>query len=116
MQLKQVLCAILVASATRAAAAQSPATVDSLVARARDHAIQGDSAAGRALLDSALASKLDNVAAQAELTYWRTRLESNSADRERVLTTFVVDYSFSTRTGSALFDLGMIELSHGDRD
>jgi cell division septation protein DedD len=113
--LKALLVAIACGAAT--AGAQAPATaIDSLIARAQQRAVAGDSAAGRAMLDSALASKPDNPQARAEVTYWMTRLAPNAADRERELTLFVVEYPFSLRAGSALFELGTLELSHGDRD
>src|SRR3954466_9995971 len=100
-----------------AAAAQAPATaIDSVIARAGQRAAEGDSASARAIIDSVLASKPDNLLSRAELTYWTTRLAATAVDRERGLTTFVIDYPFSPRIGSALFDLGMLELSHGDRD
>jgi cell division septation protein DedD len=102
--------------AAASAKAQTPAAVDSVVARAREIAGQGDTVAGRAIIDSALASKLDNERAKAELTYWSARLASAATERERGLTLFIVDYPFSPRAGAALFDVGMLELSRGDRD
>jgi hypothetical protein len=116
MLMKRAAWILIATFAAASAHAQAPATVDSVVARARQTAAQGDTVAGRAILDSALASKLDNEVAKAELTYWNARLALASADRERELTLFIVDYPFSPRAGAALFDLGMLELSHGDRD
>src|SRR5438132_10104561 len=93
-----------------------PPGVDPTIARAQQRAGAGDTAGARSVLDSLLASKVDNPVLRAEAIYWLARLAASPADRERGLTALVVEYPFSPRIGPALFELGMLELSHSDRE
>lgn len=115
---RALITLIALAAGSRLAMGQaSPSSsVDPTIARAQQRAAAGDSAAARGVLDSLLASKLDNAASRAEVVYWLARLAASPADRERGLTTLVVDHPFSPRIGPALFELGMLELSHSDRE
>ena len=110
------LIVLAVASGAANGQASPSSSVDPVIARAQQRAAGGDSSAARMLLDSLLASKLDNAASRAEVVYWLARLAATPADRERGLTTFIVDFPFSPRAGPALFELGMLELSHSDRE
>lgn len=107
---------LAVGSGMASGQASPTSSVDPAIARAQQRAAAGDSAAARMLLDSLQASKLDNEASRAEVDYWLARLAASPADRELGLTTLVVDHPFSPRVGPALFELGMLELSHGDRE
>lgn len=112
-----IVLVALTAGAGSAIAQGSPtSSIDPIVARAQQRAAAGDSAAARMLLDSLAESKLDNPASRAEVLYWAARLAASAAGRERGLTALIVDYPFSPRVGPALFELGMAELSRGDRE
>lgn len=118
-QIKRAFATLLVLAVAAGAAngqASPSSSVDPVIARAQQRAASGDSLAARMLLDSLLASKLDNAVSRAEVAYWLARLAATPADRERGLTTFIVDFPFSPRAGPALFELGMLELSHSDRE
>ena len=108
---------IVLAAAARSATGQSStASVEPAIARARQRAASGDSAAGRVILDSLMAAKFENVVSRGEVTYWIARLAATTSQREHDLTAFIIDYPFSPRAGAAQFELGMLELAHGDRE
>lgn len=96
-------------------AQQTPAEPDSLVLRAVQLAVDGDTVAARKALDS-LASRGPNALVRGEATYQLARLASSGAERERILGVLVVDHPFSPRISDALFELGMMELARNDRD
>jgi cell division septation protein DedD len=116
-KMKRVLVATVMAlCASVTASAQAPApSVEAMVARAQQRAEQGDSVGARSVLDSLLAAHID-APARAEATYWLTQFAATPADRERGLTMFVIDYPFSPRASSALYELAVLELAHNDRD
>ena len=88
---------------------------DSVILRAQQRAASGDTAAARATIDSLLERTLDFVT-RSNASYWRARYSATPAERERALTQFVVEYPLSRHTGSAQFELAMLELAHSDRD
>jgi len=95
---------------------QGAARVEPTIVRARQRAAAGDSAAARVILDSLLAATIENAVSRAEVVYWSAQLAPSSVDRERRLAMLVIDYPFSPRVRPVLFELGMIELAHGDRE
>jgi hypothetical protein len=101
----------------RPAVAQSgSASADSAIARALTLASANDSAGGRRILDSLLKVRPAAPMLRAEATYWLSRFAPSVADRERMLSALIVDYSFSPRVPKALYELGMLELSHSERE
>jgi hypothetical protein len=94
---------------------QLPPAADSALARAMKFAEENDSTSARRVLDS-LATYGELPLVRAEATYQRSRLAANSADRERILGTLVIDHPFSPRLPAALMGLGMLELARNDRD
>ena len=103
--------------AGRVLAAQLPANAaDSAIARAQQLAVDNDSAGSRTILDSLIASKATSQAQRAEAAYWLSRYAASGADRERTLGGLIIDYPFSPRVPSALYEIGMLELTHNDRD
>jgi hypothetical protein len=105
-------CAI---SGVAAAQSTSPA-VDSVIGRAQQYAAENDSSASRRVLDSLIASAQATPLERAEATYWLARFAASAADRERTLGLLIVDFPFSPRISAALYELGMLELAHSDRD
>lgn len=99
---------------TRALSAQS--ALESAIARAHQHAAANDTAASRSILDSLLASRLESSMQRAEASYWLARYAPSAADRERGLSALIIDYPFSPRVPRALYEVGMLELSHSDRE
>jgi cell division septation protein DedD len=100
------------AQATESAAAQ---TRDTLYLRARRLVLDGNGAAGRTLVDSALAATA-GTAEYATALYWHGALSSTAADAERDYRRVIVEYPFSQHAGDALLALAQLEMARGDRD
>ncbi|HEY2852512.1 MAG TPA: SPOR domain-containing protein [Gemmatimonadaceae bacterium] len=100
------------------AAKQHPAVdpSDSLYLRARGLVTGGNGAAGRALVDSALAGATVGTNDYATALYWRGALASTAADAERDYRRVIVEYPFSPHSGDALMALAQLEMARGDRD
>jgi cell division septation protein DedD len=102
------------AAKSRAPAASGPR--DTLFLRARRLVAEGNGAAGRALVDSALAATADGTTEYATALYWRGALSSTAADAERDYRRIIVEYPFSPHSGDALLALAQLEMARGDRD
>src|SRR5947209_14736450 len=100
------------AQATESAAAQ---TRDTLYLRARRLVLDGNGAAGRTLVDSALVATI-GTAEYATALYWHGALSSTAADAERDYRRVIVEYPFSPHAGDALLALAQLEVARGDRD
>ena len=110
------LCVAATIASTASGQATATSPVDQAIARAQQRAVAGDSVAARTVLDSLLGTKLESVTQRAEVAWWLMRYAPTPNERERGLTTFVVDYPFSPHIASALFELGTLELAHSDRE
>ncbi|HET9426172.1 MAG TPA: SPOR domain-containing protein [Gemmatimonadaceae bacterium] len=110
-----VLAAILCV-ATTARAQELPPAADSAIQRAVQLAAAHDSVAARRLVDSLASARESTPLVRGEAVYWSSRFAPSSEERERILGTLLVDHPFSPRTGSALRELGMLELARNDRD
>lgn len=113
--MKRILAFLLMAAASVAQAQQLPATADSAFARVDRMVEAKDSAGARHLLDS-IASRGESPLVRGEAVYQSARIAASSADRERMLTTLIIDNPFSPRVTAGLLGLGMLELSQNDRD
>lgn len=113
--MKRIVAMCLVAFATAAGAQQLPAAADSAIARALQLATDKDSAGALRVLDS-LANDGESALVRGEATYQLATLAAPSADRERMLGGFILDFPFSPRVPTALRELGMLELARNDRD
>lgn len=89
---------------------------DTLFLRARRLVAEGNGAAGRALVDSALAAAADGTTEYATALYWRGALSSAAAGAERDYRRIIVEYPFSPHSGDALLGLAQLEMARGDRD
>ena len=97
------------------AQSSSSANADSVFARARRLVAGGNGAAGRLLVDSALAATDPNTPQYADALYWRATLSTNGAAAERDYRRIVVEYGASARSGDALLQLAQLESARGDR-
>jgi cell division septation protein DedD len=91
-------------------------TGDSLFLRARKMVLEGNAAAGRALVDSALAATTSGSADYATALYWHGALSATAADAERDYRRVIIEYPFSAHSGDALLALAQLEMARGDRD
>jgi len=117
------LAVLIAARAVRAqtsdsATKQRPvgAASDTVYLRARSLVSGGNGAAGRALVDSALAAATPGTNDYATGLYWRGALASTAADAERDYRRVIVEYPFSPHSGDALLALAQLEMARGDRD
>jgi len=99
---------------SRAAAASDAR--DTLFLRARRLVAEGNGAAGRALVDSALGAAAVGTTEYATALYWRGALSSTAADAERDYRRIIVEYPFSPHSGDALLALAQLEMARGERD
>jgi cell division septation protein DedD len=106
--------ALLTAAPVSVPAQATPA--DSvLFARAQRMFAEGDGAAGRAIVDSALVVIPVSSPRYAEGLFWRASLARAALDAERDYRRIAVEYSLSPRVPDALIRLAQLELARGDR-
>ena len=99
---------------TPVAVPEAPAG-DSVFRRAQQLVGAGNGAAGRALVDSALAAAAPQSPAYAEALFWRASLAAGSAEAERDYRRLAVEFPLSPRSEDALLRLAQLELARGDR-
>ncbi len=102
------------AGKSRAATTSDPR--DTLFLRARRLVAEGNGAAGRALVDSAVTAATVGTTEYATALYWRGALSSTAADAERDYRRIIVEYPFSPHSGDALLALAQLEMARGERD
>lgn len=99
------------------AVAQAPARpTDPVFVRAQALVSDGNGVAGRALIDSVIASTQPTARLYPEALFWRASLASNAADAESDYKHIVVDYPLAPQAEDALLRLAQLELARGDRD
>jgi len=104
-------------SATAAAQGQTTArAADAAFARAQEMASDGNSAGGRALIDSIVRSTPPASPIYPQALYWRATLATNAADAESDYRHIVIDYPLAPQAEDALLRLAQLELARGDRD
>ena len=89
---------------------------DSLFLRARKLVLNGNGAAGRVLVDSALNGDDGTRRTPRSLCTGARALAATAADAERDYRRVIVDYPFSPHSGDALLALAQLEMARGDRD
>lgn len=77
---------------------------------------EGNAAAGRAIVDSAIARAAPGTNAYGEGLYWRAVLSATAADAEMDYRRIIVDYPLSPRVEDALLRLAQLELARADYD
>ena len=107
----------LLSCAATLAIAQTPARLtDPVFVRAQGLVSDGNGAAGRALIDSVIATTSPTARMYPEALYWRASLASNAADAESDYKHIVVDYPLAPQAEEALLRLAQLELARGDRE
>lgn len=92
-----------------------PGMTDSTVIRARRLASDGNAAAGRALLDSAMAASKEGSPEYVNALFGRAMIAGSGDEARRDYLRIAVDYSSSPRAEDALLRLAQMELARGDR-
>ncbi|HVD06529.1 MAG TPA: SPOR domain-containing protein [Gemmatimonadaceae bacterium] len=119
MKLRSTFNSLLGAALLTAAPVLVPAQAtpgDSMLfARAQRMFAEGDGAAGRAIVDSALVVIPVSSPRYAEGLFWRASLARAALDAERDYRRIAVEYSLSPRVPDALIRLAQLELARGDR-
>src|SRR3954465_14039765 len=108
--------AMLTCASTMANAQSSARANDPVFARAQALVSDGNGAAGRALIDSVIATTPTGAPLYPQALFWRASLASNAADAESDYRHIVVDYPLAPQAEDALLRLAQLELARGDRD
>jgi cell division protein FtsN len=103
-------------TATMAVSQTTTRPTDPVFLRAQVLVSDGNSVAGRALIDSVLAATQPSARLYPEALFWRATLASNAADAESDYKHLVVDYPLAPQAEDALLRLAQLELARGDRD
>jgi cell division septation protein DedD len=111
------LSGALILGAAHAAGAQSAGrSAETAFTRAQEMASEGNSAAGRALVDSIIKATSPTSPIYPQALFWRATLATNAADAESDYRHIVVDYPLAPHAEDALLRLAQLELARGDRD
>src|SRR5690349_5055393 len=97
------------------ARAQQPSPADTMFLHAHRLVSQGQGAAGRALIDSLLATMPPGSPEHAEGLFWRAVTAAKAEDAERDYLRIVIEYPLSGRAEDALIRLAELEMMRGDR-
>lgn len=103
-------------SGTTVAATGDAPAADDVFARAQRLIAAGQEEAGRALVQSELASAPRGSARYVEALYWRAVVAATAADAERDLRTIIIEYPLSPRSDDALMRLAQLEMTRGEND
>ena len=88
---------------------------DSALLLARELVASGDTALGRALVDSVLARSAMSSEGYAEALFWRGVLAASAADAERSYRRILIEAPLSDRAEEALLQLAQLEAARGNR-
>ena len=114
---RTILASLTLVSA--AATLQAQATTrpgEEVFTRAQELVSDGNSAAGRALIDSMVKATPATSPLYPQALFWRATLALNAADAERDYKYIVVEYPLAPQAEDALLRLAQLELARGDRD
>ncbi|HEX6599071.1 MAG TPA: SPOR domain-containing protein [Gemmatimonadaceae bacterium] len=92
-----------------------PPANDSLFRRARRMVSEGNGAAGRALVDSLLATTDPSTAEYGDALYWHGALAPTAAAAEADYRRVIVEYPLAYYSGDALLAIAELEQARGDR-
>jgi hypothetical protein len=107
---------LMVAVNSTLVSAQSAPTVNPVYRRAQTMVNDGNAAAGRALVDSMIATAQPGSNEYAEGVYWRAVLAATAADAEMDYRRVIVDYPNSPRVEDALIRLAQLEIARANYD
>jgi cell division protein FtsN len=111
-----VLFGVPLFCAATLAAQAPPRPTDPVFVRAQTLVSDGNGVAGRALIDSVIATTQPTARLYPEALFWRATLAANAADAESDYKHIVVDYPLAPQAEDALLRLAQLELARGDRD
>jgi cell division protein FtsN len=111
-----ILAGAMLVSGSMASAQSGSKASDPVFARAQALVSDGNGAAGRALIDSVIATTPTGAPLYPQALFWRASLASNAADAESDYRHIVVDYPLAPQAEDALLRLAQLELARGDRD
>src|SRR3954468_8575778 len=111
-----ILAGAMLVSGSMASAQSGAKASDPVFARAQALVSDGNGAAGRALIDSVIATTPTGAPLYPQALFWRASLASNAADAESDYRHIVVDYPLTPQAPDALLRLAQLELARGDRD
>lgn len=104
-------------TAARPSAPPQPVdTVPAVFRRAQRMVNDGDGAAGRALIDSALSASQPRSNAEAEALYWRATLAESWESAQRDYLRIMLEHERSPLAAAAMYRLAQGESARGDRD
>ena len=111
------LTAALIFLVAPAVEAQSTVrSAEAAFARAQELASDGNTAAGRALIDSIIKTTAPGSPVYPQALFWRATLATSAAEAESDYRHIVVDYPLAPHAEDALLRLAQLELARGDRD
>ena len=110
-----VVTAVMFLVAAHADAQVGTPPTDPVFVRAQQMVTAGQDAAGRAVVDSVLATTVEGSPRYAEALFWRATLVKTAAAAERDYRRIAVEYPLSPRAPDALFRLAQLETTRGDR-
>lgn len=117
MKGKWIFSAIILVSAPFASAtAQGTTVVNPVYRRAQTLVNDGNTQAGRALVDSMISVAAPGSNDYAEGVYWRAVLAATAAEAEMDYRRIVVDFPTSPRVEDALIRLAQLEIARGNYD
>jgi len=117
MKAKWIFSAIILAAAPVASAsAQGTVAVNPVYRRAQTLVNDGNTQAGRALVDSMISVAAPGSNDYAEAVYWRAVLAGTAAEAEMDYRRIVVDFPASPRVEDALIRLAQLEIARGNYD
>src|SRR5687768_7971990 len=90
-------------------------SIDSVFQRAQQLVAAGNDSAGRAVVDSVLAARVEGTPEYAEALFWRARLSRTAAAAERGYRRISVEYPLSPRAAESLLLLAQLEMTRRDR-
>jgi cell division septation protein DedD len=91
-------------------------TNDSVYRHAEQLVRAGHGDAGRALVDTLLASTRPGTSPHGQALYWRASLAADAAEAERGYRRVIIEYPVSRWAGDALLNLAQLELARGDQE
>jgi cell division protein FtsN len=109
-------CALIFCAVSRADAQSAARSAEMAFTRAQELASDGNSAAGRALVDSVIKATSPTSPIYPQALFWRATLATNAADAESDYRHIVVDYPLAPQAEDALLRLAQLELARGDRE
>lgn len=108
--------ALIFCAGTGAEAQSATRSAELVFIRAQELASDGNSAAGRALIDSIIRITTPASPIYPQALFWRATLATSAAAAESDYRHIVVDYPLAPPAEDALLRLAQLELARGDRD